>query len=413
MKRKIATAADVTAWRMCLGCGACSSVCPQHRIVLRDILDQGIRPVLMSEIPCESCGKCLEVCPGIEMKNDTADPDAIRELRPGWGTILGLYEGYAADPDLRFNGSSGGVANALALFCLEKLGMSGVVHTRAHESEPWRNRTVFSNDRKGISAAAGSRYSPASPAEGISRILAMQGLSVFIGKPCDVAAHYKATRANPALAEKTGCTIGIFCAGTPSTDGTLELLKSMGIDPANLEELRYRGRGWPGMFAVRPRGSESLDEKMTYADSWGFIQKYRSLRCYHCPDGTSEFADISCGDPWHKKAEPGQHGISLVLARTRRGRTILEQAVGAGYLVLETTSPRSLVQAQKNLLDKRSWIWGRIAGLRMLGLPAPVLKGFHLFPLWIKAPAGDKLRSLYGTVRRALQRKYYQPLRTD
>ena len=38
---------------------------------------------------------------------------------------------------------------------------------------------------------------------------------VFIGKPCDVAAVENVRRLRPALDEKVGLTIAIFCAGTP------------------------------------------------------------------------------------------------------------------------------------------------------------------------------------------------------
>ena len=407
--KKIKTIDDVVAWRMCVGCGACKAVCPQQRIHLVDVINDGIRPETDGSITCQNCKVCLAVCPGIEITNDTSDNQEIKELKAGWGTILEVYEGYATDRELRFNGSSGGVANALALFCIEKLGMSGVVHTKAHEDGPWRNKVTFSTSKEEIVATSGSRYSPASPAEGISRVLSENGNAVFIGKPCDIAAYYKATKIIPELKKKTGLTIGIFCAGTPSTQGTLDLLKKIGADQDKLSAFRYRGRGWPGMCAIKYKNDSSFTDKMTYMESWGFIQKYRPVRCYQCPDGTSELADIACGDPWHQKAQPGESGLSLVLARTQRGKQIIEQAISAGVLHLRKTQAASLIVAQKNLLNKRSWVWGRLTTLRLLGIPAPVFNNYSLFKLWMKSSLEDKLRSIYGTFRRALQRKYWKP----
>lgn len=408
MKKKINNVIDVAGWRMCVGCGACKAVCPKHRISLVNIETDGIRPVA-DTTACDDCGTCLAICPGIRMTNDTSHPDEIKKLKQGWGTILALYEGHATDHELRYTGSSGGVANALALFCIEKLGMNQVIHTTPDEQFPWLNKTTKSTNRLDLCKTSSSRYSPASPAEGVSLIGSCTGKSVFIGKPCDVAAHYKCAQNIKGVQEKTGCTIGIFCAGTPSTKGTLDLLDKLGVDKEQLEEFRYRGRGWPGMTSYRLKNESSYTEKMTYDESWGFIQKYRPLRCYQCPDGTSEFADISCGDPWHKKATPGEVGISLVLARTSRGKKIIEQAIEAGYVELRSTEPESLIEAQKNLIDKRSWIAGRLITHRLIGIPVPEFKGFNLGKLWMKSSALDKVKSIYGTLRRAFARNYRKP----
>jgi coenzyme F420 hydrogenase subunit beta len=40
----------------------------------------------------------------------------------------------------------------------------------------------------------------------------------------------KARRLQPVLDAKVGLTIAIFCAGTPSTRGTLELLRHAGVE---------------------------------------------------------------------------------------------------------------------------------------------------------------------------------------
>ena len=80
------------------------------------------------------------------------------------GFALEIWEGYAADPEIRRQGSSGGLLSALALYCLEKEGMGFVLHTGMDETKPWTNKTVQSRDRSEILARTGSRYAPASPA---------------------------------------------------------------------------------------------------------------------------------------------------------------------------------------------------------------------------------------------------------
>jgi len=214
----------------------------------------------------------------------------------------------------------------------------------------------------------------------------------------------------PGLDRNVGLAIGFFCAGTPASLGLLDLLKGKNIDPDRIEEVRFRGIGWPGTFTVRLKGEGRIACEISYRDSWGFVQKYRPYRCYLCPDGTGEFADIACGDPWYRDIPIGGDGYSIVLVRTERGRRILEGARRAGFAVLQRADPGILPKSQRNLLGKRGTVWGKTLAMRIFGIPVPRLYGFSLFENWIQIPLNDKMRSILGTARRILQRKYYRPM---
>lgn len=146
---KIISAYDVATYRLCLGCGACFYICPKNKIELFDIVDNGIRPFLNSE-DCGDCRECINVCPGLETVHNhvISESALIAELREEFGPVLEIWEGYAAAGDIRYQGSSGGLASALALYCLEKEGMHGVLHLRANSQHPWKNETVLSPNRK-------------------------------------------------------------------------------------------------------------------------------------------------------------------------------------------------------------------------------------------------------------------------
>ncbi len=399
---KLKNAEQIASWRLCVGCGACAYICPAQKIKLVDVLEEGIRPNFDSD-GCGNCTECIKVCPGFETIHEHS------KNTKGWGPILEIWEGYASEPEIRYQGSSGGLASALALYCLEKERMYGVLHTAADTVKPYKNKTVLSKNRSDILFKTGSRYSPASPCDGLGQIESAPKQCVFIGKPCDIAGLRKAQLLKLKLNEKVGIAIGIFCAGTPSTQGTLDLLKNFKINPDDVEEIRYRGKGWPGMATVQLKGEESPSHKLSYMQSWGFLQKYRPYRCYLCPDGTSEFADISCGDPWYRKIKEGEQGYSLVLVRTERGRKILHRAIEAGYIFLEVADPKILEASQKNLLSKRSAIWGRLLTMKAFGIPTPQYNGFSLFKNWLTLSFSEKIRSIVGTMKRILYRRYYRP----
>ena len=393
---------------MCIGCGACVSVCPESKLEMVDFVAEGLRPVKRGG-DCGGCSTCVDVCPGVEVSHPPdvrGTPNVIEELRASWGPVLEVWEGCAADDDLRYEGSSGGLGSALALYCIEKGGLAGAVHIGPDPERVLHNKTIFSTTRDQILAATGSRYAPASPCDGLRGIEAGPGKVAFLGKPCDIEGLRKAERLRPKLKENTGVAIGIFCAGTPSTQGTLDLMRERGVDPDDVEDVRYRGRGWPGSFAVRTKGRDEWQEIASYKEAWGFLQRYRPYRCYLCPDSTSEFADISCGDPWYRELRDDEVGLSLVLVRTEKGREIVRGAIDAGYVRLERVDPTVLDLSQRELQFKRGAIWGRLLALRALRVPAPIFGGFSLFANWLTIPFGHKLRSVVGTVRRVVSRGY-------
>lgn len=399
---------------LCTGCGACAYAQPDE-IRMTDVVDAGRRPVPVD--PTRDSlpdGEGASVCPGSELRVEASqlDEHTIPKLRAGWGPVRQLWEGASSDPDLRYGGSSGGAASALALYALERQGYAGVLHIAARHDVPYLNQTVISRSRKELLARTGSRYAPASPCDRLDAIETGDGPFVFIGKPCDVAATRKARQRRPSLDRNLGVTIAFFCAGTPSTRGTLEMLKRMGVaDPSTIRALRYRGNGWPGRATVVYGDSDGNEEaaELSYGESWGeILSKHVQWRCRLCADHTGEFADIAVGDPWYREIGAGEPGSSLILARTERGRAFIQGAIDDGYLTAEQANADVLPRSQHNLLKVRGAVWGRIWALRSIGAYAPCYHGISTFPFWLKTLSSrEKVRSVVGTIRRCLTRRLH------
>ncbi len=403
------TISDVKRANLCCGCGACAYIHP-GAISMEDVETEGRRPAVCTDQ--QTAPTALQVCPGIGLAHDVLrfQGSHIPELRAAWGPILEVWEGYAADPEIRFSGSSGGAITALALYCLEAGGMEHVLHTAARKDVPYLNETVVSRTRDELMRTTGSRYAPASPCEGLQSIEDATGPCVFIGKPCDVAATQKACKVRPGLEAKLGVTIGFFCAGTPSTRGTLEMLKCMGVEKSEaLVSLRYRGNGWPGKATAvfrTDKGEEARE--LTYEKSWGdILSHHQQWRCKVCADHTGEFADIAVGDPWYRTTDPGEPGRSLILARTERGRRIILAAAAAGYLTIAAADPQVLPASQPNLLRTRGALWGRLLACRIMRVPAPRYGNMPMLQHWWRElTLMQKLRSILGTARRIARLKF-------
>jgi coenzyme F420 hydrogenase subunit beta len=397
-----------------VGCGICAPICPEKNIRLVDLVREGIRPQIIDTSRCGSCHECLDVCPSqaVDYQEHNTRANILPELLPAFGPVLEVWEGHAVDPEIRFRGSSGGALTALALYCLENENMSGVLHIGENPDDPVRNQTLYSRTRAELIAHAGSRYAPASTCDHIEWIENAESLSVFIGQPSEVTALRKAQNMRPALARKVGLTLSFFCAGSPSTQGTIELLRKLGISGEKLSTLRYRGYGWPGMFTTSIDDA-SPHEHLTYQESWAFLQSFRPYTTHLQPDGSGEDADVSCGDPWYRTGAKDEIGSSLVVVRSELGRRIVRSAMQAGYLQLVPAEPWKLAKSQENLTNKRCTIWGRRFAFKLAGLPLTHISGLPLFRLWLGLSLRGKLRSIFGTLQRILQRKYYLPLRSN
>ncbi|MCC2594609.1 Coenzyme F420 hydrogenase/dehydrogenase, beta subunit C-terminal domain [Tessaracoccus sp. OS52] len=392
--------------RLCSGCGACAYVGANHGVEMVDFPNVGKRPVGVKQLPLFVKDQIADACPGSQVR--AADwgkhkPDRDEVLV---GPAARIWEGWATDKEIRWAGSSGGVVTALAAYALEKLDMSLVVHTGMDPEQPWRNRTVITTDRAGLLSNASSRYTTSSPVEALRTIEESERPCVFIGKPCDVAAVARLRLTRPQLDRNLGLVLSFFCAGTPASEGSRKLAAELGFENSDeLSELRYRGRGWPGDFRVTDGRSEA---RITYDESWGRLAtKQRQLRCHLCPDGLGELADVTGGDAWHRRAE-GTEGISLILARTERGRQIVESALRDGYLEA-TVSDHARVVAAQGLVRRRRLLASRLLALRTLALPTPRFVGFRLGAAAAQVGLRDLLKEYVGMIRRAITRGYFKP----
>lgn len=374
-----------------------------------DIDAVGVRPKFSDAISPTAIEDALAACPTVsadfgELKRrDDYTPAVDPRTETNWGAITGIWEGYASDPELRFKGSSGGALTALAQYCLERRGFHAVLQTGENPDDPIRNKTRLSYTREDLLAVVGSRYSPASVCDGLGMVDTAPGPCVVIGKPVEIAATRNAMRLRPSLAEKVGVTLSFFCAETPPTKATRSLLAQFDVETETLESLRYRGYGWPGYFTTRSAGQEPK-EHWIYHKAWTYLQQFRPWAVHMWPDGSGELADISCGDPWYEEPDGKNPGFSLIVARTKLGREIVEEAIAQGYLVATEAETWKLEKSQEGLLSKKGAIWGRRLAHRLTGIPNTTFKDLDLFTPWRALPLTAKLRSTLGTLRRILRR---------
>jgi len=399
---------DVVDGHLCNGCGVCSYLAPDS-LEMIDAVNIGLRPQLKENIVIDSLPhNLLDVCSGWNLVRKAKEAESIDSLYNDWGVVYEVWEAYASDKEIRRLGSSGGVITALSLFCLEQKKMEGILNTSSNSENPFLNQSKLITNKQRLLETTGSRYSPSSPCEQLHYIENASSPCVFVGKPCDVAALQKARKLKTKLDKNLGLVISFFCAGVPSTAGTTQLLKNESInDLSKLKSLRYRGNGWPGFWSAKfSEGKKTKEKKLTYQESWGFLQKFRQWRCYICPDHSGEFSDIAIGDPWYREIKENDLGRSMIVIRTNLGREIVQEAAEKGYITLEKSDPNILPLSQPNLIKSNGSIWGKLLILNIFNVSTPQYIGFSLFKKWIfNLTAREKVQSTLGTVKRIYVKK--------
>lgn len=396
---------NVVDWGLCVGCGACYYACDKDAITLKNLYEYGIRPIVEEEKCTDGC-TCLNYCPGYEIDarlTQKKDYESTKEDLE-FGPVLEIWEGHATDKDIRLSASSGGLLSALTLYCIEKEQMEFALHSEMNKEKPWENRTAISKTKADLLKRTGSRYAPSSPCDGLELVEKSSKPCVFIGKPCDAAAAMMARKQNPQLDNNIGLLLTFFCAGTPSTQATLDLIDSLDVRSEEINSIRYRGNGWPGNFDVRYNlNTQSQSKLISYKESWSELQKSRPFRCHLCPDGLGQLADIACGDAWHRYNNDSNPGLSIVLVRTEKGREVLHKAIESNYVSLKRIDHSQVIRAQ-GLITRKPEIFGRLLAMKVLFIPIPRFISFQLFKAWLKLGQWRKVETILGTLRRILQR---------
>jgi coenzyme F420 hydrogenase subunit beta len=397
---------------LCIGCGLCQSVAGEKRVRMTVAPDGAEVPAAGADLDAATVGRIYDVCPGTRIEGL---PEALLEpetaVDPVWGPHLRIVRGFAADPDVRFKGSTGGVLTALAIYLLESGRVDFILHVKASEAHPTFGERHLSFDRAGVLAGMGSRYGPAAPLLDVGEVLDRGRPFAFVGKPCDVAALRNLARHDPRVDALCKYQMVPVCGGYMEPRDMTRFLAELGVGEGELETLRYRGYGCPGPTRIETNDGRVIEKN--YLDFWGEDESAWSLpfRCKICPDGIGEAADIAASDTWPGgsptwEGQIGDKGTNAIIARTRAGLELVAAAERDGALTLEAeVTPRYLDEVQPHQVVKKYAVWARHAGLRAAGALAPEVRRLRTDDLAREAGLAANLSEARGARRRARARR--------
>lgn len=338
---------------LCIGCGVCAAVCPSKAIKMSCTHGAGMIFPIIDGPSCIGCGICLDVCYGFKV-----DPELnLRIFKSLPKSILGnyirSYTGFAKNPSIRLNSTSGGVVTALLMYALEVKLIDGVIVIIMESGNPPRAKAIIATTTEEILSSVGSKYCPVSLAECLEAIENDKRYAV-VGLPCHIYGVRKLVACSPKLRNSICLYLGILCGGMPSYLGTQYLLRVYGVEKQYVKRLEYRGGGWPGRLLIQ---SEFMGQQkkisVAYPDYWqGAFRYFHLYRCMVCHDGFNEFSDISCGDAWLPRImRDDKKGTSLIITRTENGERLVQDALQKGYIQISAIKSQDVIKSQQGLIQ--------------------------------------------------------------
>lgn len=349
---------------LCHRCGSCVGICPT------DVLDLDSEeyPVVANLSACTDCDLCVRVCPGDEFdalgigKDRYPVPPPVEDMH---GHIAQAYLAHATNRNMRTEGTSGGFITALLVSLLNRGEIDGALVVSSDAKELWKGRPILARTEEEIRSATKSKYAIAPTNTVFQEILKDSGRFAVVGLPCQIHGVIKAQTLDRRLKERIVLTVGLFCHAAVEHEPLRWIWKNLGTRTETATRFISRVGKHPGTPHLEHRdGSLS---PVYFPDVQGYrpnsmeiinilYRLYTPARCLTCYDSTSEFADIAVGDPW--MAPPSadidfKSGYSLVFARNKRARTVIEDAYQTGDLFLKSISDAAARTANRMMGDEK------------------------------------------------------------
>ncbi|MGL4518784.1 MAG: Coenzyme F420 hydrogenase/dehydrogenase, beta subunit C-terminal domain [Phocaeicola sp.] len=306
---------NITNKEECVGCNACTQICPKSCIAMREDHEGFLYPKV-DESLCIDCSLCEKVCPVLVQ----SEPSAVEPL---------TYAAKNRDENIRRESSSGGLFTLLAQ---ETIRQGGVVFG-ARFDQNWEVEHHHVESIEELSLFRGSKYLQSRVGNSFAeaRESLKSGRQVlFSGTPCQIAGLKLFLRKDyPNL-----LTVDFVCHGVPSPKVWRLYLDE--VTKGRSLELKYvtfrnKERGWK-RYSFEASGVDLSFKQLGSENVYmrGFLRDlYLRPSCHACPAKSFKSgSDLTIADFWGiQNILPefdDDKGASLVMISSERGREAYE-----------------------------------------------------------------------------------------
>ncbi|MBK6087612.1 Coenzyme F420 hydrogenase/dehydrogenase, beta subunit C-terminal domain [Ruminococcus difficilis] len=309
---------------LCCSCGICKNVCPKKCI--NYIREKGMYVPVIDNDSCIHCGICTEVCPAIHETYEHNEPK-----QAVIGEVLGSYNAWSKDPEIRHVSASGGCISTIVSELLNKrvYDVAFMVNAYSYEKQLTTVPIIDVTDIKN-STLPKSRYLPVSHENAVSYMIENREKRVIlIGTSCALRGLRKVI-SRFRLNLENYLFLGLFCDKVFNYN-VYDYLTDHYSENKTLSSLHFKNKesgGWPGnMKLFFSDGSYDYLDKSIRTELKDY---FMPERCLYCIDKLNVSADIAFGDNYTDQ-NSSKLGSNSVIIRTNQGK----QAWDLWLLVLE------------------------------------------------------------------------------
>ncbi|MEG0314772.1 MAG: Coenzyme F420 hydrogenase/dehydrogenase, beta subunit C-terminal domain [Erysipelotrichaceae bacterium] len=331
----------------CLGCSACSNVCPNGSASIK-LNDKGFYEAVINDETCLKCNLCYNAC-SIVSSGNSSGSDSLLANKFFSAKNKNLYE--------QKSSASGGVSSGLAKIVI---GKGGVVYGAAYSD--LKVKTIRIDKMNDIEEIKGSKYVQSFLGDIFMKVksdLERGVLVLFTGLPCQLfglKVFLKKDYSNLI-------TCQLICHGVSSVkfyNNYINYLETKYKE--KVEAINFRGKeieGWSNAnIKIKFVNKEKQLLKLLGQTSFGIAYSKClniSENCFKCKYLYSTEADFTLGDYWGCSSEViDENGLSLIIVNGDKAEKLLYKQNVIEYKLLNEHEKNLAITGNPRLVKGRN-----------------------------------------------------------